>query len=177
MMSGISKENSAVSGEAGRFRVDEPDGQSNFYSDPAFRFTVARARSTDIRNYLHTDAYSAAKAFVQGELDIHGDIFEAIRYFTYQHHPALQQLLHSGLARLGICEHRSCLEAGSKPLRRSSFITTVQTSSMRNFSIREWFTRPLIFVIPGILWKQRNSGSLMRFAMIWRCGRARIFSM
>jgi cyclopropane-fatty-acyl-phospholipid synthase len=101
MISGISKENAAGDGEAGRLWVNQPDGQSNFYSDPALHFTIARTRSPGIRNYLQTDAYSAAKAFVQGEFDIHGDIFAAIRYFTHQHHPALPQFFHSGLARLG----------------------------------------------------------------------------
>ncbi len=101
MISRIQKENPAANAEAGHFWVNQSDGRKNFYSDPAFHFTITTAGTTGVRSYLEKDAYSAAKAFVLGKFDVHGDIFEAIRYFTYQHHPPLRQLFHSGLARLG----------------------------------------------------------------------------
>jgi cyclopropane-fatty-acyl-phospholipid synthase len=46
------------------------------------------------------DPYSAAMAFVSGRIDIHGDIFAAIRYFFRHHHSVVRQVLFSGLASL-----------------------------------------------------------------------------
>ncbi len=104
MLSGIPNENPAASrqnGEPGHFRVSQPNGRRNFYSDAARGFTIVTADGISPRTYLETDAYSAAKAFVHGRFDIHGDIFEAIRYFASLRHPFLRDFFYSALARLG----------------------------------------------------------------------------
>jgi cyclopropane-fatty-acyl-phospholipid synthase len=78
----------------------QPEGHTNVYSDPNGQFTLIAARSHNPRTFLQMDAYSAAKAFIQGEFDIHGNIFEAIRHFSRHHHSPLRQFLFSQLARL-----------------------------------------------------------------------------
>jgi cyclopropane-fatty-acyl-phospholipid synthase len=71
------------------------------YNDPGCHFTIESADGIDPQRYLETDVYSAARAFVDGEFHIGGDLFEAIRYFTRQHHPVVRQLFYSTLAQLG----------------------------------------------------------------------------
>jgi cyclopropane-fatty-acyl-phospholipid synthase len=80
--------------------ISQPEGRTNFYSDPDGRFTVIAAHGADARSCMQLDAYSAAMAFVQGKFDVHGDILEAIRYFSRQPHSRLRELFFSGLARL-----------------------------------------------------------------------------
>ncbi|MBV8895783.1 MAG: class I SAM-dependent methyltransferase [Acidobacteriaceae bacterium] len=53
-----------------------------------------------MRHVLDLDAYSAAKAFVDGRFDVRGDLIEAIRYFSNQPHSGTRQLIFSMLARL-----------------------------------------------------------------------------
>jgi len=81
--------------------VSSPGCKRNFYSDAACRFTIVTAGRIDPRNYLEMDAYSAAKAFVNGKFEVHGDICEAIRHFTRLGHPVLRQIFFSGLAHVG----------------------------------------------------------------------------
>jgi len=80
--------------------ISQPEGRTNFYSDPDGRFTVIAADGADAHRCMQMDAYSAAMAFVEGKFDVHGDIFETIRYFSHQPHSALRQLYFSSLAHL-----------------------------------------------------------------------------
>ncbi|HEY6990283.1 MAG TPA: class I SAM-dependent methyltransferase, partial [Bryobacteraceae bacterium] len=98
--------------------ISQPEGRTNFYSDPDGRFTVIAAGGADARGCMQLDAYSAAMAFVQGKFDVHGDILEAIRYFSHQPHSRLRQFLFSNLARL---EHLriSSLLGQRRPAARS----------------------------------------------------------
>lgn len=80
--------------------ISQPEGRSNFYSDPDGRFTVVASGGADARHCMQMDAYSAAMAFVQGKFDVHGSILEAIRYFSRQPHSPLRQIFFSSLAHL-----------------------------------------------------------------------------
>lgn len=80
--------------------ISQPEGRTNFYSDPDGRFTVVASGGADARHCMDMDAYSAAVAFVQGRFDVHGSILEAVRYFSRQPHSALRQIFFSSLARL-----------------------------------------------------------------------------
>lgn len=80
--------------------ISQPEGRTNFYSDPDGRFTVVASGAADARHCMQMDAYSAATAFVQGKFDVHGDILEAIRYFSRQPHSPLRQIFFSSLAHL-----------------------------------------------------------------------------
>lgn len=83
-----------------RIWISQPDGGTNVWSDPEGRFTIAGKYPSDPRQYLHTDAYSAAMAFVEGKVEVRGDIFEAIRYFSHAPHAVLRQLFFCGRAHL-----------------------------------------------------------------------------
>ncbi len=80
--------------------ISQPEGRTNFYSDPDGRFTVIASGGSDARHCMQMDAYSAAMAFVEGKFDVHGSILEAIRYFSRQPHSPLRQIFFSSLARL-----------------------------------------------------------------------------
>ena len=80
--------------------ISQPEGRTNVYSDPDGRFSVIAADDADAGRCMQMDAYSAAMGFVEGKFDVHGDIFEAIRYFSHQHHSMLRQALFSSMARL-----------------------------------------------------------------------------
>lgn len=80
--------------------ISQPEGRTNVYSDPDGRFSVIAADDADAQRCMQMDAYSAAMGFVEGKFDVHGDIFEAIRYFSHQHHSMLRQALFSSMARL-----------------------------------------------------------------------------
>jgi cyclopropane-fatty-acyl-phospholipid synthase len=80
--------------------ISQPEGRTNFYSDPDGRFTVVASEGADARHCMQLDAYSAAMAFVQGKFDVHGNILEAIRYFSRQPHSPLRQVVFSSLAHL-----------------------------------------------------------------------------
>jgi cyclopropane-fatty-acyl-phospholipid synthase len=57
---------------------------NNVYTDPAGRFTILDRAHSGIDRFLKADAYSAALAFIKGELAVQGDIFSAIRFFLNQ---------------------------------------------------------------------------------------------
>jgi cyclopropane-fatty-acyl-phospholipid synthase len=80
--------------------VSRPQRLSNCYSDPEGRFTIVAAGDADIQAFLRLDAYSAAKAFVEGKFAVRGDIFAAIRFFLNQRHSTIRGLLFSLVARL-----------------------------------------------------------------------------
>ncbi len=80
--------------------ISQPDGGSNVCPGPQGRFTIIEKDGSAPRRLLQMDPYSAAIAFIHGRVEIHGDIFEAIRYFSHHHHSLFRQLLFSGLARL-----------------------------------------------------------------------------
>ena len=80
--------------------VSEPQGLSNCYSDPEGRFGLVAAGNGDVRDFLRLDAYSAAKAFVEGKFTVHGDIFSAIRFFSNQRHNVIRELWFSFAARV-----------------------------------------------------------------------------
>ena len=79
--------------------VTEPEG-INVFSDSRGQFTLVGEGDTDPREILKLDAYSAANAFVNGDFDVHGDLIEAVRYFSGQPHTGIRQLIYSMLARL-----------------------------------------------------------------------------
>lgn len=81
--------------------ISEPEGRTNAYADPDGRFVIVGADHNDPREYLRMDAYSAAMAFVNGEFEIHGDLFAAVRDFSRQHHSVLRQAFFAILARIG----------------------------------------------------------------------------
>jgi cyclopropane-fatty-acyl-phospholipid synthase len=70
------------------------------FTDSQGRFTLVGAGDMDPGQILKLDAYSAANAFVNGEFDVHGDLIEAVRYFSNQPHTGIRHLIHSMLARL-----------------------------------------------------------------------------
>jgi len=80
--------------------VIPPNRPSDVYTDPEGRFSLRARGETDVRHFLDLDAYSAAKAFVDGRFDVRGDLIEAIRYFSNQPHSGTRQLIFSMLARL-----------------------------------------------------------------------------
>lgn len=73
---------------------------SNYYSDPDGKFAVFAAGDTDVHQFFRMDPYSAAKAFVDGKINIRGDLFSAIRFFSSQAHFGARQLLLSTGLRL-----------------------------------------------------------------------------
>ncbi|MGH9609221.1 MAG: class I SAM-dependent methyltransferase [Bryobacteraceae bacterium] len=80
--------------------ISQPQGLSNCYSDANGRFAIIAAGSTDAHEYLKLDAYSAAKAFIDGKYAIRGDVFAAIRFFLGQPHDKFRAALFTVLARL-----------------------------------------------------------------------------
>jgi cyclopropane-fatty-acyl-phospholipid synthase len=108
------------------FWVSHPGGRYNVYTDPEGRFSLRAPGKTDVRHFLALDAYSAAKAFVDGHFDVRGDLIEAIRYFSNQPHSGIRQVLFSMLARL---EH----------LRIHSFFGTSEETEK---SLQDHYDRP-----------------------------------
>lgn len=80
--------------------VSEPQGHSNCYADADGRFAIISAGNADAHEYLKLDAYSAAKAFVNGKYAIRGDVFAAIRFFLNQPHDKFREWLFTQAARL-----------------------------------------------------------------------------
>ncbi len=87
--------------EEPRLWISQPGGHSNCYSDPQGSFVIIASGSREASQYLHSNAYSAAIAFVQGEFDIRGDIFAAIQHFSDLAHSGAGQYFYSALATLG----------------------------------------------------------------------------
>lgn len=80
--------------------ISQPHGQSNCYADADGRFAIISAGSKDAQDYLQLDAYSAARAFVDGKYAIRGDVFAAIRFFLSQPHEKFREWLFANAARL-----------------------------------------------------------------------------
>ena len=70
------------------------------YTDPAGRFTILGSAHREIDRLLKADAYSAALAFIKGELAVEGDIFSAIRFFLNQRRSTFQEWWLGFCARL-----------------------------------------------------------------------------
>lgn len=79
--------------ESGRVWVVQPEERSNFYSDPEGKFTVYASGDTDVHRFLEMDRYDVATAFVNGTIQIQGDLFAAVRYFAANSHPGARSLL------------------------------------------------------------------------------------
>ena len=73
--------------------ISQPDGGTNVYPGPEGRFTIVEKDGSAPRRYLQLDPCSAAMAFIHGKVEIHGDIFEAIRYFSRHHRSLFRQLI------------------------------------------------------------------------------------
>ena len=67
--------------------------------DPEQRLYCA-TRNVTIEDLLEMDSYSAANAFVTGQLDVQGDIVAAVHFFMNGRHSTLASLWHSVAARL-----------------------------------------------------------------------------
>lgn len=80
--------------------IGQPDGRSNCYSDASGSFTVIAADGADPRKLMRMDEYSAARAFVNRQFDITGDVCAAIRHYMRQPHSRLRQILFAAMARL-----------------------------------------------------------------------------
>jgi cyclopropane-fatty-acyl-phospholipid synthase len=70
------------------------------YRDPQGSFTILSITGKDVERYLKADAYSAALAFIKGDLAIEGDIFSAIRFFLNRPRSNLRDWYFGSLARL-----------------------------------------------------------------------------
>jgi hypothetical protein len=158
--------------------ISQPDGGTNVYSDGAGRFTIVEKKRSDPRRYLQMDAYSAAMAFVQDRVEIHGDLFEAIRYFSRHSHSALRQFLFSGLARIGYW--RTSLLSGyrrqtAKHIQfhydRSNRVLRAVPRFQYDLFGRS-FLRPRRFAL-----KMPSAGSWIRFARTWRSAQATVLSI
>jgi cyclopropane-fatty-acyl-phospholipid synthase len=73
---------------------------NSVYTDPAGRFTILGSAHRKADRLLKSDAYSAALAFIKGELAVEGDIFSAIRFFLNQRRSTLQERWLGFCARL-----------------------------------------------------------------------------
>lgn len=101
-------------------RVALPSGRANFFHDQDGRFTIIAAGTNTIERLLHLDAYSAAKAFVEGSLSVHGDLFEAVRFFSNRRQSALRDFWLSSRAhlnRLGIQRYLWSRGAAARNIR------------------------------------------------------------
>jgi cyclopropane-fatty-acyl-phospholipid synthase len=56
-------------------------------------FSISARTEGQLNAFLQKDAYSAATAFVRGELDVEGDIISAIRWQASQRHSQVRELL------------------------------------------------------------------------------------
>ncbi len=70
------------------------------YTDPHGSFAILSTTGQEVERYLKGDAYSAALAFIKGDLAIQGDIFSAIRFFLSQRKSKLRDWYFGSLARL-----------------------------------------------------------------------------
>lgn len=73
---------------------------SIIYVDPDGRFEILDRAEIGLERFLRMDPYSAAEAFVQGRLEIRGNLFAAIRFFRSKEHTGIGSLLFSCAARL-----------------------------------------------------------------------------
>lgn len=94
------------------------------YRDPQKRFAIRVPHSRvsldgDIERLLSTDVYSAANLFVEGQIQVEGDLIEAIRFFVNAKHSALRSIWFSAAA----CWHRamSALSWREAPARNIQF--------------------------------------------------------
>jgi cyclopropane-fatty-acyl-phospholipid synthase len=89
-------------------RILHPDAAStselpkkrSIYSDPDGRFIIVSRSKNNVLAFLHTDSYSAATAFVKGDIYVGGDIFAAIRFFVSHQHSGIRQSWFSMAPRL-----------------------------------------------------------------------------
>jgi cyclopropane-fatty-acyl-phospholipid synthase len=63
-------------------------------------FSIAARTEKQLNAFFRQDAYSAATAFVRGELDVEGDIIGAIRWQASQQHSQLKELLTTAAAKV-----------------------------------------------------------------------------
>lgn len=86
----------------GRDNIKLSGGQQSsiIYVDPDGRFEILDRAGIGLERFLRMDPYSAAEAFVQGRLEIRGNLFAAIRFFRRKEHTGIGSLLFSCAARL-----------------------------------------------------------------------------
>ena len=64
---------------------------------PAFKITAPDKNR--MKRFLHDDAYSAALAFIRGEVDVEGDLVAAIRWKAAQPHSGVKEWLWTAAAK------------------------------------------------------------------------------
>jgi len=63
-------------------------------------FTIAARTQAQLNAFLRKDAYTAATAFVRGDLDVEGDIVGAVRWQASQRHSQLKELFTTVAAKV-----------------------------------------------------------------------------
>ena len=59
--------------------IAQPGDHSNCYSDAGGEFSMIATGRREIGPYLNKDAYGLAKAFMEGEIEVRGDLIAAVR--------------------------------------------------------------------------------------------------
>jgi cyclopropane-fatty-acyl-phospholipid synthase len=75
------------------YAVQVADGGPKLYGEGTPKFVVHVASDREWTSLLNADEYTAALAFVEGRLEITGDIIAATRFYSAQHKPTLRHSL------------------------------------------------------------------------------------
>ena len=80
--------------------VAQPGERSNCYSDSGGQFSIVAAGRREIGPYLKKDAYGLAKAFIEGEIEVRGDLIAAVRSVMRRRQPGFRRFLFELAARV-----------------------------------------------------------------------------
>ena len=85
----------ARGGEDGRvpYALHFENGASKFFGGEKPRFVVGVRDESEWERLLRSDAYSAALAYVRGQVEVTGDIAAAIRFYSERCRPSLGRML------------------------------------------------------------------------------------
>ncbi len=78
----------------GAWSMEYVSGKAIFREAGTPVFSISARAEGQLKAFLRKDAYSAATAFVRGELDVEGDIIGAIRWQASQRHRSVERIVH-----------------------------------------------------------------------------------
>jgi cyclopropane fatty-acyl-phospholipid synthase-like methyltransferase len=82
------------------FWVVHPGGKSKLYTDPHGRFSIVADGNHEIREYLRRGIYSLTNAYIEGEIEVRGDLVAAVTYVLHHNRGGFRSFLLSLAAKL-----------------------------------------------------------------------------
>src|SRR5215469_6626172 len=115
------------------YAVEYRSGERVIHGSGSPAFTISAANQSRLRRFLKSDAYSAGRAFIRGELDVSGDLIAALRLKKSYPPSGLLHVLWTAAARFSPARLETWLQSRNRAARNIRFHYDVSNEFYRQF--------------------------------------------